>query len=291
MSDEPENRRWDIPTRTAASALPRLETGALLAGRYRILDLVGAGGMGMVYRAKDQQLGLIVAVKVLRPDLARDGVWLSRFKQELLLARQVSHANVVRIHDIGNDGDLAFLTMDFVPGRRLGDLLAEEKRLAPGRAVEIARQIALALQAAHRAGVVHRDIKPGNVLVDDTGGALHVALTDFGIARSLSGSELTLPGMVVGTLGYLSPEQARGDALDGRSDLYSLGVLLYEMLTGHLPFSGATDAEVLAQRMSGATRSLRWPEEVTPPLRALVKGLLARDPARRPQSAEEVVRA
>jgi eukaryotic-like serine/threonine-protein kinase len=268
----------------------RLGAGSLLAGRYRILDLVGVGGMGMVYRAEDLQLGLTMAVKVLRPELARDGFWAGRFKQELLLARQVSHTNVVRIHDIGGDGDLAFLTMDYVPGRSLGELLAEETRLAPERAVEIARQIALALEAAHRAGIVHRDIKPRNVLVDETGGKVRAALTDFGIARSLSGSGLTRPGTVVGTLGYLSPEQARGEALDGRSDLYSLGILLYEMLTGQLPFAGATELERLAQGMSGAPPSLRWPDEVTPRLRAVVQRLLAVQPARRAQSAGELVR-
>jgi tetratricopeptide (TPR) repeat protein len=263
--------------------------GSLLGGRYRILELVGVGGMGMVYRAQDEQLGLPVAVKVLRPDLAGDGRWLERFKQELVLARQVSHPNVVRIHDIGSDGDLAFLTMDFVPGRSLGDLLAEETRLAPERAVAIARQLALALEAAHGAGVIHRDLKPGNVLVDESGGSLRVAITDFGIARSLTGSGLTVPGTVLGTLGYLSPEQARGDAVDGRSDLYTLGLLLYEMLTGELPFSAATEAEMLAQRLTGSPRNLRWPAAVPAPLRALVQRLLARDPARRPQSAGEVV--
>src|SRR6185295_2310554 len=154
-------------------------------------ELLGVGGMGMVYRALDEELGLPVAVKILRPDLAEDRRWLERFKQELVLARQVSHPNVVRIHDIGSDGDLIFLTMDFVPGRSLGDLLAEETRLAPARAMAIARQLALGLEAAHGAGVIHRDLKPGNVLIDESGGELRVAITDFGIARSLAGSGLT----------------------------------------------------------------------------------------------------
>jgi eukaryotic-like serine/threonine-protein kinase len=289
VSGEHPARRWDLPTRTAEGAVQSLTAGSLLAGRYRILELVGVGGMGMVYRATDEQLGLTVAVKVLRPDLARDGRWLERFKQELVLARQVSHPHVVRIHDLGGDGDLAFLTMDFVPGRPLGDLLAEETRLAPERAVAIARQLALALEAAHRAGVVHRDLKPGNVLVDESGGSLRVAITDFGIACSLAGPGLTRTGTVLGTLGYLSPEQARGDAVDGRSDLYALGLLLYEMLTGELPFSAATEAEMLAQRLSGSPKSLRWPAAVPPHVRALVQRLLARDPARRPRSAGEVV--
>jgi tetratricopeptide (TPR) repeat protein len=280
-----------MPTRTSEDAVRRLTAGSLLAGRYRILDLVGVGGMGMVYRAADEQLGLNVAVKVLRPDLALGGQWSERFKQELVLARQVSHPSVVRIHDIGGDGEVVFLTMDFVPGRSLRELLADETRLPPEKAVEIARQLALGLEAAHRAGVVHRDLKPGNVLVDDgDGGGVRAAISDFGVARSLAGFGLTLPGTVVGTLGYLSPEQARGEAVDGRSDLYALGILLYEMLTGELPFTAATEAEMLAQRLTGSPRNLRWPGVTVPPrLRDLVQRLLARDPARRPQSAAEVV--
>ncbi len=290
MNGEHPARQWDLPTRTAEGAVQRLAVGFLLAGRYRILELLGVGGMGMVYRALDEELGLPVAIKVLRPDLAGDGRWLERFKQELVLARQVSHPNVVRIHDIGSDGDLAFLTMDFVPGSSLGDLLAGERRLTPERAVAIARQLALGLEAAHGAGVVHRDLKPGNVLIDESGPTPRAAITDFGIARSLAGSGLTLPGTVLGTLGYLSPEQARGDAVDGRSDLYALGIILYEMLTGELPFSGATEAETLAQRLTGAPRHLPWPAVVPQPLRGIVQKLLARDPARRYQSAGELAR-
>jgi tetratricopeptide (TPR) repeat protein len=293
VSGEPPARRWEMPTRTSEDAVRRLTAGSLLAGRYRILDLVGVGGMGMVYRAADEQLGLNVAVKVLRPDLALGGQWSERFKQELVLARQVSHPSVVRIHDIGGDGEVVFLTMDFVPGRSLRELLADETRLPPEKAVEIARQLALGLGAAHRAGVVHRDLKPGNVLVDDSdggGGGVRAAISDFGVARSLAGFGLTLPGAVVGTLGYLSPEQARGEAVDGRSDLYALGILLYEMLTGELPFAAATEAEMLAQRLTGSIRNLRWAGVTVPPrLRDLVQRLLARDPARRPQSAAEVV--
>ncbi|HEX7184915.1 MAG TPA: tetratricopeptide repeat protein [Thermoanaerobaculia bacterium] len=275
------------PTRTADGSIRRLATGMQLAGRYRILELVGVGGMGMVYKAQDEQLDLPVAVKVLRPDLARDAQRLERFKQELILARQVSHPNVVRTHDLGSDGEIVFLTMDFVPGRSLGELLADEGRLDAERAVGIARQIASALAVAHAAGVVHRDLKPANVLVDDSG---HAAITDFGVARSLVGTGPTLPGAVVGTLAYLSPEQARGGPLDGRSDLYALGILLYEMLTGELPFTGGSEAEALAQRLTGATRDLRAAGVAVPrQLAAVVRRLLQRNPARRYQSAEEVL--
>lgn len=272
-------------TRTADDSIGRLAAGARLAGRYRILELVGIGGMGMVYKAEDEQLGLPVAIKVLRPDLARDGRRLERFKQELVLARQVSHPNVVRIHDIGSDGDLVFLSMDFVAGRSLSELLAAEGPLAAERAVAIARQVASGLAAAHDAGVVHRDLKPGNVLLDDSGRA---AISDFGVARSLGGAGATLPGSVVGTLDYLSPEQARGGEIDGRADLYALGILLHEMLTGELPFAGGSATEVLAQRLTGATRD-RLPAEVPRQLAAVVRRLLQREPDRRPASAGEVL--
>ena len=263
--------------------------GERLAGRYRLLELVGAGGMGMVYHAHDEQLDLPVAVKVLRPGLARDVQRLGRFKQELVLARQVSHPNVVRTHDIGSDGETVFLTMDFVPGRSLADLLAEDGKLSPERAVAIARQIASGLAAAHEAGVVHRDLKPSNVLVEESGRA---AIADFGIARSLAvtGPGPTLPGIVVGTPDYLSPEQARGAEVDGRADLYALGIILYEMLTGDLPFAGGSQAEVLAQRVTGTARDLKTTGAAVPrPLAEIVRKLLQRDPARRYQSAREVL--
>jgi eukaryotic-like serine/threonine-protein kinase len=273
------------PTRTADDSIGRLAAGARLAGRYRILELVGLGGMGMVYKAEDEQLGLPVAIKVLRPDLARDGRRIERFKQELVLGRQVSHPNVVRIHDIGSDGDLVFLSMDFVPGRSLGELIAAEGALTADRAVEIARQVASGLAAAHEAGVVHRDLKPGNILIDESGRA---AISDFGVARSLGGPGATLPGSVVGTLDYLSPEQARGGEIDGRTDLYALGILLHEMLTGELPFAGGSATEVLAQRLTGSTREL-LPDEVPKQLAAVIRRLLQREPDRRPASAQEVL--
>ncbi|HWM93742.1 MAG TPA: protein kinase [Thermoanaerobaculia bacterium] len=275
------------PTRTADDSFGRLAMGERLAGRYRILELVGIGGMGMVYKAEDEQLGLPVAIKILRSDLARDHRRLERFKQELVLARQVSHPNVVRIHDLGTDGDLVFLSMDFIPGRSLQDLLAREGKLTAERAAGIARQIAQGLAVAHEAGVVHRDLKPGNILVDESGRA---AISDFGVARSLSSPGLTLPGAVVGTLDYLAPEQARGGEIDGRTDLYALGIVLYEMMTGELPFAGGSATEVLAQRLTGATRDLASAGvEVPPHLAAVVRRLLQLDPERRYANARELL--
>ncbi|HEX9944097.1 MAG TPA: protein kinase [Thermoanaerobaculia bacterium] len=280
--DSRETRREGAPGR-------RLLPGELLAGRYRVLDRVGCGGMGVVYRVLDERLGLCVALKVLRPELADDSRLIERFRRELLLARQVSHRNVVRIHDIGHDGNLLFLTMDFVGGRSLQSVLREEGRLEPGRAASIVRQLALALEAAHEAGIVHRDLKPANVLIEDSGRA---CIGDFGVARSLGASGFTRAGVVVGTVAYLSPEQASGDPADGRSDLYALGILLFEMLTGKLPFPGDSVSEALAQRHTGVTRDVQTLRPGVPPhLAAILRRLLARDPSHRFQSARELIDA
>ncbi|HEX3131012.1 MAG TPA: tetratricopeptide repeat protein [Thermoanaerobaculia bacterium] len=266
-----------------------LEPGERLAGRYRIQERIGSGGMGVVYRATDEQLGLCVALKALRPHVTDNGRMQERLRRELLLARQVSHRNAVRIHDIGQDGGVLFLTMDLVEGRSLRDVLREEQTLSPDRAVSIARQLALALEAAHEEGIVHRDIKPANVLVDSTGRAW---ITDFGVARSLRDPGITRTGAVVGTLSYLSPEQARGGEVDARSDLYALGILMFEMLTGELPFRGGSEAEAMAQRITGATRDVQTLREDVPPWLALVvQKLLQRDPGRRFQSASELIQA
>jgi tetratricopeptide (TPR) repeat protein/predicted Ser/Thr protein kinase len=269
-----------------------IEPGERLAGRYRIQERIGSGGMGIVYRALDEQLGLCVALKALRPDVTGNGAngrLEERLRRELLLARQVSHRNAVRIHDIGQDKGLLFLTMDLVEGRSLRDVLKEEKTLSPERAAAIARQLALALEAAHDEGIVHRDIKPANILVDGTGRAW---ITDFGVARSLRDPGITRTGAVVGTLAYLSPEQARGGEVDGRSDLYALGILLFEMLTGELPFRGGSEAEAMAQRITGASRDVHTLREDVPPwLAVVVQKLLQRDPDRRYQSARELIQA
>lgn len=264
----------------------RLESGRLLAGRYRIIGLVGEGGMGLVYRAVDEQLGLTVAVKVLRPELSADQRLVERFRRELVLARQVTHRNAVRIHDIGREGDLLFLTMDFVEGQSLLTVLRDEGRLEPGRVVDITRQLASALEVAHEAGVVHRDLKPGNVLIQPAG---RVCVSDFGVACSSGVHDLTRAGMVVGTPAYLSPEQARGGDLDGRSDLYALGLLLFEMLAGRLPSSrpGAT-----REQRGGPPPDLRkLRPDVPRHLAWIVQRLLQPDPARRFQSAREVLDA
>jgi tetratricopeptide (TPR) repeat protein len=265
----------------------RLRAGTLIAGRYRVLRQIGFGGMGVVYRARDEELGQEIALKVLRAELGGDPQWVERFRRELVLAREVSHKNVVRIHDIGESDGLRFLTMRLVEGRSLLDVLTEEDRLPAARAVRIFRQVAEALQNAHEAGIVHRDIKPANVLLDPEENAY---LTDFGVARSLERAGHTQTGVVPGTLDYLSPEQVAGDPADARSDIYALGILLYEMLTGELPFPHGSRAEVLAQRIAGRPRDIADAKVAMPAyVRALVRRCLERNPDRRHQTVRALL--
>ena len=209
-------------TRVEHDPMRRLAPGARVAGRYRIVELCGVGGMGLVYRADDEELSLPVALKVLRPELSADPSLLDRFRRELVLGRQVSHPNVVRIHDIGQDGDLHFLTMDYVEGRSLRQWMEERGRMDEATAVSILRAVTEALAVAHRAGVIHRDLKPSNILID---ASERPHVSDFGLARSLAASGLTRAGTVMGTPDYLSPEQARGEPVDARTDLYALGII------------------------------------------------------------------
>lgn len=241
-------------TRTSVDRHQVLAADTLVAGRYRVRRLVGVGGMGMVYLVHDERLHLDVALKVLRPELAPSPDTLRRFEHELVLARQISHPNVVRTHDIGQDGNLHFMTMDHVEGRSLKQILEDRVRLPVAEVVSIARDLAEALAAAHRVGIVHRDLKPANVLIGADGQA---SITDFGVARSLSGSGLTRTGAIVGTLDYLAPEQARGEPIDARTDLYALGIMMFEMLSGTLPFRGDTAEEVIAARLAGTPRDLK----------------------------------
>ncbi|MGH9380997.1 MAG: protein kinase domain-containing protein [Thermoanaerobaculia bacterium] len=274
-------------TRTSHDLTLRLAAGTQLAGRYRVEELVGVGAMGLVYRAFDEQLEIPAAVKVLRVELATEPRLLDRFRRELVLARQVTHRNAVRIHDIGHDGDVVFLTMDYVAGRSLREVLDKDGPLPPQRAEQVTRQLAAALEAAHAQGVIHRDLKPENVLLGETGEAF---ITDFGVARSVTTAGLTRAGAVVGTLDYLSPEQARGEEVDGRSDLYALGLLLFEMLSGRLPFAGGSREEVLAQRLAGRPRTLRQLGVAAPPhLRRVIARCLERQPSRRYPSATELL--
>lgn len=276
-------------TVTGILAAADLRRGEIVAGRYRIERLLGMGGMGVVYLARDIELDIDIALKLLRPELASRPDAFERFRQELLLARQVSSPHVVRIHDLVKHGPAWLISMDYVAGASLERLLDSEGSLPPDRALRITRQLALGLAAAHHRGVVHRDLKPANVLVNEQGDA---SITDFGVARSAGNTGITGSGVIIGTPEYLSPEQARADKLDGRSDLYALGLILHEMLSGTLPFRGGTPAEMLAQRIVRDPPSI---DSIKPELPSFVVRLCTRllelKPARRFQSADDVVRA
>ncbi len=220
---------------TGQLAAAELRSGDVLAGRFRIESMLGIGGMGVVYRAYDLSLDVEVALKLLRPELARRPESFERFRQELLLARQVSSPHVVRIHDISQQDGRWFISMDFVDGQSLERRMDHDGKLAVDEALPIVRGLLEGLTAAHGRGVVHRDLKPANVLLDK---ANHAYITDFGVARSLGATGgMTQSGVIFGTPEYLSPEQARGEKVDARSDLYTVGLILYEMLSGTLPFS------------------------------------------------------
>jgi len=221
------------------------EIGEVLGGRYEILQLLGEGGMGAVYKAADRELDRFVALKVIRPELASDPSILARFKQELLLAHQVTHRNVIRIYDLGEAEGVKFITMEFIEGKDLRSLTREKKKFAPEEAVDILQQVCLALDAAHSVGVIHRDLKPQNIMRDGTG---RILVMDFGLARTLEGEGMTQTGALVGTMEYMSPEQALGKDLDQRSDLFALGLIMYELLTGKTPFRAESALASLIKR-------------------------------------------
>ena len=276
-------------TLTGHMAGAELSSGDLLGSRFRIESLLGIGGMGVVYRARDLSLDIEVALKLLRPELARRPGAFERFRKELLLARQVSSPHVVRIHDIAEHDGRWFISMDFIDGESLEGYRDRVGKIPLDGALAIARGLFDGLAAAHQRGVIHRDLKPANVLLDKTG---HAYITDFGVARSLGATGMTQSGVIVGTPEYLSPEQARGELADARSDLYTAGLILYEMLTGALPFAGGTPAETVIQRIVRAPPSLARARPDLPRwLHAFSDRLLKVQPSHRFASAKEALRA
>jgi serine/threonine-protein kinase len=258
-----------------------------LAGRYELAEVIGRGGMGTVYRAVDLVLGRSVAVKMLPGLLAdQDPTSIARFEREARAAAALSHPAVVAVYDTGADETTRFMVMELISGRSLEAILRDEDPLDPDRAAGIAARVADALAAAHAAGIVHRDIKPANVMVAEDGS---VRVLDFGIARVMDGTTITQNASVLGTAAYMSPEQALGKPADERSDIYSLGCVLYALLTGHPPFSGDGAAAILNQHANIAPPPLRAASgRVSPELNALVMEMLAKSPDDRPQSAAQV---
>ena len=257
----------------------------VLGGRYRIARHLARGGMAEVYLAQDELLDRRVAVKVLFAELADDASFVERFRREARAAAGLNHPNIVSVYDFGQDDGAYFIVMEYVEGETLRDIIRSRGPLPPADATGIGADVAAALEAAHRRGIVHRDVKPGNVLISD-----RVKVADFGIARAGDPREsLTQTGAVLGTATYLAPEQAQGHAVDPRTDLYSLGVVLYEMLAGRPPFHGQTPVAVAYQHLSEApVPPSRHNPDVPPGLDAVVLKALAKDPSRRHGSAEEL---
>jgi beta-lactam-binding protein with PASTA domain/tRNA A-37 threonylcarbamoyl transferase component Bud32 len=259
------------------------QIGELLGGRYRLIEPLGEGGMATIYRAHDEQLGRDVAVKVLRPEYGRDSAFVARFRQEAQAAASLNHPNVVNVFDYGTDRGVPFIVMELIDGGDLQSLIREEAPLPPIAAAEIARQIADALAAAHARGIVHRDIKPSNVLLASGG---RVKVVDFGIARAFSEAQLTLPGTTLGSVHYFSPEQARGETVTPSSDLYSLGLVLFEMITGQRAWRGESPAAVAMARLAGEAPAPSTLQPSVPRgLDLIVRRALARDPEDRYPSA------
>jgi HAMP domain-containing protein/predicted Ser/Thr protein kinase len=265
----------------------RLGPGQLFAGRFEIIALLGEGGMGVVYRARDRDLGDIVALKLVRSEtMQNDPNALERLKDEVRLARRISHRNVARTHDFGESDGIYYVTMEYVAGTPLKELLRTRGRLPVDATISVGKQLCRALEAAHEQGIIHRDIKPQNIIVAPDG---LLKVMDFGIARAVERKKgMTQTGLVVGTPEYMAPEQLMGEAIDHRVDLFAAGVVLYECLTGRRPHEAETPMALVSRVLTErATPAHEVAPNVPAPLSLLVARLLARDPAERPRNAAE----
>ncbi len=263
------------------------QIGDVVGGRYEILELLGEGGMGAVYKATDRALDRFVALKVIRRELASNPSILARFKQELLLAHQVTHRNVIRIYDLGEAEGVTFITMEFIEGKDLRTLIREKKKFPPEEAVAVIQQVCQALDAAHSVGVIHRDLKPQNVMQDASG---RILVMDFGLARTMEGEGMTQTGALVGTMEYMSPEQALGKDLDQRSDIFALGLILFELLTGNTPFRADSALASLIKRTQERAISISDIDAQIPgALTGIVSKCLERDVNERYQTTAAIL--
>jgi serine/threonine-protein kinase len=269
--------------------MAELEPGTLVDGRYRVISRLGSGGMADVFLAEDQQLGRKVALKLLHRRFAEDPGFVERFRREAQAAAGLQHPNVVSVYDRGSHDDTYYIVMEYLPGRTLKQVIREEAPLDPIRAIEITIQILKAARFAHRRGVIHRDLKPHNVMVEDDSD--HIKVTDFGIARA-GASDMTETGSIMGTAQYLSPEQAQGHAVSAPSDLYSVGVVLYELLTGRVPFDAESAVTIALKHVSEApVPPSRLNPNVPPELEQIVLWTLNKNPADRPADADQLIAA
>ena len=260
----------------------------ILGNRYEIISKIGDGGMAFVYQAKDRLLNRVVAVKVLRPEFVDDEEFLAKFKREAEAVANINHPNIVNVYDVGCDGKINYIVMEYVDGQNLKEIIKNEGTLDEYTALDITKQIAKALEAAHKKCVIHRDIKPHNILISNEGRNVKVA--DFGIAKAATNSTMTNIGSVIGSVHYFSPEQAKGQSVKNNADLYSLGIVLYEMILGKVPFKGDSPISIALQHINEDIEFT--PEEKTnvpQSIRTLIKKLTEKSPEDRYQSSEEVI--
>jgi tRNA A-37 threonylcarbamoyl transferase component Bud32 len=275
------------PTETYYTPLTDLEVGSTFASRYQIIEELGRGGMGRVYKTLDKEIKEKVAIKILKPEISAEKSTIERFRNELRLARKIRHKNVCQMYDITKERNIYYITMEYVSGEDLKTTLHRVGRLSAGKTLLIAKQICKGLGEAHRHGVIHRDLKPHNIMIDRTG---DVRIMDFGIARSLKSKGLTESGVMIGTPDYMSPEQALGEAVDQRSDVYSLGVILYELLTGEVPFKGDTAFSVVLKHKTEPPPDPReYNDQLSDEITALILKCLEKDKKKRFQNVDELL--
>ena len=274
-------------TETMETPKEELTTGFTFAGRYQIIEELGKGGMGRVYKVHDTKVKEKIALKLIKPEIARDIKTIERFSNELRLARKIRHKNVCGMFDLGEEKRTHYITMEFVPGGDLKSLIRRVGRMDSAVAIKIGKQICDGLSEAHRLGIVHRDLKPSNIMIDREG---NVRIMDFGIARSLTSKGITGPGVMIGTPEYMSPEQVEGKEVDQRSDIYSLGVILYEMVTGRVPFEGDTPFTIGVKHKSEMPKN---PQElnvrILAELNHLILKCLEKDKKERWQSSQQIL--
>ena len=274
-------------TKTLETPAKGLTSGTTFATRYEVIEELGKGGMGRVYKALDKEINEEVAIKLLKPEIASDESTVDRFRNELKFSRKIAHKNICKMYHLAKDEDTPYITMEYVRGEDLKSFIRKKEKLSDVEALSIAKQVCEGLVEAHRLGVVHRDLKPQNIMIDEEGDA---KIMDFGIARSVEAPGVTQTGVMIGTPDYISPEQAEGEEADHRADIYSLGVILYEMVTGSVPFKGDTALSVALKHKSKlAQEPKQLNPEVSNDLNKLILICMEKERERRYQTASELL--